>query len=166
MPYLDRFWGTVPRSHNSRGLKLIRAVLRRLLNLVARHCPLPPAARVLLQRWRGVTIGERVFIGGEVFIDDAVPELVRIEDDATIIARAAIIAHAYYPTHLQEQLAAAGERQGVTICRQAYIGFGAIILPGVTIGEGAIIGAGAVITRDVPPRSIMVGPKATLLQTY
>ena len=166
MSFIDRFWGTIPRSRNSRGLRLFAALGKRVLNLLARHCPLPPAARVLLQRWRGVTIGERVFIGSEVFFDDAEPELIQIGDEATIIARAAIIAHAYYPAHLQEQLASAGQRRGVVIGPRAYVGFGATILPGVTIGEGAIIGAGAIITRDVPARAIMLGPKAELLRTY
>ena len=39
----------------------------------------------------------------------------------------------------------------------SLIGIGAIILNGVTIGEGSIIGAGCVVTKDVSPRSLMVG---------
>lgn len=37
------------------------------------------------------------------------------------------------------------------------IGIGAIVLNGVTIGAGSIIGAGCVVTKDVEPRSLMVG---------
>jgi len=39
----------------------------------------------------------------------------------------------------------------------ASIGANASILPGLTIGAKAMIGAGAVVTRDVPPRAIVVG---------
>ena len=39
----------------------------------------------------------------------------------------------------------------------ASIGSGATILPNVTIGEHAIVGAGSVVTRNVPPRTIVVG---------
>ena len=38
----------------------------------------------------------------------------------------------------------------VDIGSDAWIGGGAIILPGVRIGDRAVIGAGSVVTRDVP----------------
>ncbi len=37
------------------------------------------------------------------------------------------------------------------------IGIGAIILNGVTVGAGSIIAAGSVLTKDVPPRSLVMG---------
>jgi acetyltransferase-like isoleucine patch superfamily enzyme len=41
-----------------------------------------------------------------------------------------------------------------------FVGYGAIIMPGVTIGPNAIIGAGSVVTRDVPPNSVVAGSPA------
>ncbi|MBF2057527.1 MAG: gamma carbonic anhydrase family protein [Cyanobacterium sp. T60_A2020_053] len=43
------------------------------------------------------------------------------------------------------------------VAQGCLIGIGAIILDGVTVGEGSIIGAGSVVTKDVAPRSLMVG---------
>ncbi|MEY2985324.1 MAG: Carbonic anhydrase [Cyanobacteriota bacterium] len=39
----------------------------------------------------------------------------------------------------------------------ALIGIGAIVLDGVCVGAGSIIGAGSVITKNVPPRSLVMG---------
>ncbi len=39
----------------------------------------------------------------------------------------------------------------------AWIGAGAIILPGVTIGKYAVIGAGSVVTKDIPDYTVAVG---------
>lgn len=46
----------------------------------------------------------------------------------------------------------------------AWIGAGAIVLPGVTIGKGAVVAAGAVVTRDVAPRTIVAGNPARFLR--
>ncbi|GAB1223190.1 hypothetical protein ENUP19_0136G0027 [Entamoeba nuttalli] len=48
----------------------------------------------------------------------------------------------------------------ITIKDGAWIGCGAIILPGVTIGENAIVGSGNVVTHDVPDNMIAVGNPA------
>ncbi|MEL6814709.1 MAG: gamma carbonic anhydrase family protein [Cyanobacteria bacterium J06598_3] len=37
------------------------------------------------------------------------------------------------------------------------IGIGAIVLNGVRVGAGSMVGAGTVVTKDVPPRSLVVG---------
>jgi acetyltransferase-like isoleucine patch superfamily enzyme len=53
----------------------------------------------------------------------------------------------------------------VVIEDDAWIGFNASILKGVTIGRGAIIGAASVITKDVSPYAIMVGNPARQVGT-
>ncbi|MCG8367252.1 MAG: gamma carbonic anhydrase family protein [Pseudanabaenales cyanobacterium] len=39
----------------------------------------------------------------------------------------------------------------------SLIGIGAIVLNGVRVGAGSIVGAGSVVTKDVPPRSLVMG---------
>lgn len=45
-----------------------------------------------------------------------------------------------------------------------WIGYGSLIMPGVTIGNGAIIAAGSVVTRDVPGYAIVGGNPAALIR--
>jgi acetyltransferase-like isoleucine patch superfamily enzyme len=54
--------------------------------------------------------------------------------------------------------------RGPTIRRGARVGGGAILCPGIEIGEEAFVGAGAVVTRDVPPRQVVVGSPARILR--
>ena len=44
-----------------------------------------------------------------------------------------------------------------------WIGFGCIILGGVTIGNGAIIGAGSVVREDIEPWSVVIGNPARVI---
>lgn len=48
--------------------------------------------------------------------------------------------------------------------RGSLIGIGAVILDGVRVGSGSIVGAGAVVSKDVPPRSLVVGVPAKHLR--
>ena len=48
--------------------------------------------------------------------------------------------------------------------RASLIGIGAVVLDGVRVGSGSIVGAGAVVSRDVPPRSLVVGVPAKRLR--
>ena len=54
--------------------------------------------------------------------------------------------------------------RGPTIRRGARIGGGAILCPGIDVGEEAFVGAGAVVTKDVPPRMVVVGSPARVLR--
>jgi len=159
----NKYMGTIPLSEKSKGLRMPRAILNRFIHCIARYLPLFPNQRVFLHKLRGVKIGSNVFIGSEVFIDDAEPDLVTIEDEVTIIARASLLAHSYYPVHMQEYFNKKRDVKGITIKKGAYIGFGSIILPGVTIGENAIIGAGTVISNDVPANALVIGQKPRIL---
>jgi acetyltransferase-like isoleucine patch superfamily enzyme len=54
--------------------------------------------------------------------------------------------------------------KGPTIRRGARVGGGAILLPGIEVGEEAFIAAGAVVTKDVPPRKLVVGSPARVVR--
>lgn len=54
-----------------------------------------------------------------------------------------------------------------TICDEALIGMGAIVLDGAVIGERSIVGAGALVTggTEVPPGSLVLGSPAKVVKT-
>lgn len=48
----------------------------------------------------------------------------------------------------------------VSIGSDVWLGYGVVVLPGVTIGDGAVIGANSVVTRDVDSMSVFAGVPA------
>ena len=132
--------------------RLLAGFKNRLLQILARSSPGATTWRVRLHRWRGVQIGQNVWIGYDAVIETSRPDLVIIRDRATVQQRATIIAHFR-------------EQSGVVIEEDATVGPGAIILPNVTIGRGAIVAAGSVVTKSVPPRVMVRGNPAQPIAT-
>jgi acetyltransferase-like isoleucine patch superfamily enzyme len=52
----------------------------------------------------------------------------------------------------------------VTLEDNVWVGFDAVILPGVTLGRGSIVGCKTVIGEDVPPYAIMAGDPARVVR--
>ena len=52
----------------------------------------------------------------------------------------------------------------IRIGKNVWIGFDAIVLPGVKIGDGAIVGARSVVREDVPPYSTDAGNPARIVR--
>jgi len=121
-----------------------------------------------------VTLGDNVVVGRGSLV----------ENDTTIGARTRIQAMAYVTayTTIEEDVFIApcvqttndnfmgrtekrlALMKGPTIRRGARVGGGSVLCPGVEIGEEAFVGAGAVVTKDVAPRTVVVGNPARKLR--
>lgn len=105
-------------------------------------------------------IGKNVFINADcTFLDIGG---ITIEDDVLIGPKVSLVteSHPLDPAERKSLLV-----KPVVIKRNAWIGAGAIILPGVTVGENAVVAAGAVVNKDVPANSIVTGVPAKVVKT-
>jgi acetyltransferase-like isoleucine patch superfamily enzyme len=53
----------------------------------------------------------------------------------------------------------------ITVGDNVFIGYGAIVLPGVKVGNNVVIAAGAVVTKDVPDGVVVAGVPARVVRT-
>lgn len=139
--------------------ELVRGTWNRFLSAIAMSAmPVPPSFRVKLQRMRGVSIGDHVFIGLGCWLDSVLPELIKIEDYVSLAGRVTILTHSDPTEPIREIVGEKAQVFGpVVIKRGAWIAINASILPGVTIGENSIVAAGSVVNKDVPPNVIVGG---------
>jgi acetyltransferase-like isoleucine patch superfamily enzyme len=118
-------------------------------------------------------IGQDVSIGSHTIIEHHVEigDGVRVHSNAFIpefsvlepgcwIGPAVTFTNARYPRSPGVKNAL----RGPLVKRNAKIGAGAVLLPGVTIGEDALVGAGAVVVDDVPAGAVVVGNPARVIR--
>jgi acetyltransferase-like isoleucine patch superfamily enzyme len=87
---------------------------------------------------------------------------ITIEDDVMIGPRVNLVTenHPLDPANRKALIA-----KPILIRRNAWIGAGVTILPGVTIGENAIVAAGAVVSKDVEDNTIVGGVPAKFIRS-
>jgi acetyltransferase-like isoleucine patch superfamily enzyme len=102
------------------------------------------------------TIGARTKIQADAYVT----AYSTLEDDV-FVAPCVVTTNDNFMGRTEKRLAL---MKGPTIRRGARVGGGAILCPGVEIGEEAFVGAGAVVTKDVPPRSVVVGSPARVIR--
>ena len=125
----------------SKDTSLLRVTWNSFWIIAARWAPSFRLKSWLLRR-TGARIGKFVSFGFETTIDIIFPQDITVEDDVVIGYNSTILCHGYLRHEYQ--------RGPVTIKKDASIGAGCTILPGVTIGEGAVIGAMSLVNKDVP----------------
>jgi acetyltransferase-like isoleucine patch superfamily enzyme len=110
--------------------------------------------------------GRFISIGKHVFINHACSFLdmggITLEDHVLIGPKVNLITENYplEPADRRGMLC-----KPILIKRNAWIGAGATVLPGVTIGENAVVAAGAVVSQDVQDNTVVGGIPAKIIKS-
>lgn len=130
---------------------------------------------------KDVNIGKNCILGDYVFIDSGVkigdgtkiqnyvPVYHGVEvDDGVFLGPNSLTTNDMFPRARNSEGGIKSqddwEVSVTSIGKDASIGAGATLRPGIKIGKDALIGAGAVVTKDVPPGAVVVGNPAKIIK--
>jgi acetyltransferase-like isoleucine patch superfamily enzyme len=122
----------------------------------------------ILDSCYGLSVGNNTYIGKYCTIecDGAIGNDVMLANNVGLIGRYDHDFHTINksirdsPWIGDQDYSGPGKGLKIIIGDDVWIGFGAVVLSGVTIGRGAIVAAGSVVTRDVDAYTIVAGNPA------
>jgi len=122
--------------------------------------------RVLSMRACGYKVGEKVYIGPELFIStssDDKKAIIQLGNRVAIGPRVTfVLASDANWSKLNDIYKPV--RESIVIGDDSWIGTGVIILPGVKIGPRAIVASGAVVNQDIPANCVYGGVPAKFIK--
>lgn len=128
-------------------------MLARLRTFAHRYIVLPWGQFYYRRLW-GMDIGRDVRISRRAHIDRTFPQGVHIGDFTAITGGASVLCHDFVNRR----------HEHVRIGANCFIGFNAVIMPGVTIGDHVIVTANSVVARDVPANTVVMGIPARVIE--
>lgn len=105
------------------------------------------------------TIESDAIIGDDVLIANNVGLIGRYDHDYSQIG----VSIRKSPHIGDEGYSFKGKNLSICIENDVWIGFGSILLSGITVGRGAIVAAGSVVAKDVPSYAIVAGNPARVI---
>lgn len=102
----------------------------------------------------GMDIGDHTRVSRGVRLDRTNPKGIHIGSYTAITGGASIITHDFVMR----------EWRPVSIGDNCFIGFNAVILPGVTIGDHVIVASNSVVVKDVPSNCVVMGVPARVVE--
>lgn len=170
MPFFDHkdtLLGTIKTSSARRKMNPFYFAYRKIRNIIlyrmAYFCPINKW-RIWMHRHRGCHIGEHVYIGQECSIDNAYPELVFIEDYASLNGGCTILCHTNVREHFDGVVNC--EAAPVVLRHHCLVSIHCMLLPGAEIGEYAIVSANSVVGSKVKPCTMVLGNPAKKIYSY
>jgi maltose O-acetyltransferase len=140
---------------------MIKGAGRKIFKKIAKEIP-GAGLRVSLLKLIGIKIGEKTYIAEGLTIAESLenPQPIIIGDRVAIGPEVILITSSHPNNSTLKDIY--GIKEGAIIIQNdAWIGAGAIILPGITIGRRAVVGAGAVVTKNIPDDTVYIGATGT-----
>lgn len=152
-------------------LRLDRLHTKRFLNLALRLSSLNLGGVYLARGTRiyaDVAIGQGTRINGAAVIKGhatvRIGKFCAIGDNLKLITSNHYLHYLAVQNNVQRRILGmvpVGEKRGIKVGHDVWVGDSVIVLPGVEIGHGAVIGAGSIVTRSVDAYSVMAGNPAS-----
>lgn len=111
-------------------------------------------------RYKGLKIGTGTSYSLEN-LDGICPQLIEIGDYCVFAPKSVVL------THDASLLPTTGKYifKPVKIGHRVFVGYGAVIMPGLVVGDDSVIGSNAVVTKDVPSGVVVAGIPAKIICT-
>lgn len=141
-------------------------IKRALLYKIGVHLPYSKLRRVALRKL-GHTIGKDVYFPADITITQNFvnqPYHLFLGNRVSIGPKCIFILMSH-PNFSNIRNAIPKHNGDIIVNDDAWIGAGAILMPGIKIGKGAIIGAGSIVTKDVADYVIVAGNPAKVIRT-
>lgn len=155
---VNRTFNLLAKLNTSTNVDEVRAILSEIIGT-----PVDESTTIFPPFYTNV--GRHIALGKNVFINHACSFLdlggIIIEDDV-MIGPSVNISSEDHPVEVASRKTLVPAV--VIIKKNAWIGAGATILPGVTVGENSVVAAGAVVRKDVPPNTVVGGVPAKVLK--
>lgn len=124
----------------------------------------------LLRRSGIIIEGLPLWISPRTYFDLSAPACIVLGDRCVVSHYVRLLTHDFSLDRIAERMFGESDREvslsrPVRVGAQAFVGMGALVMPGVQIGDGAIVGAGSVATKDVPKDEVWAGNPARLVST-
>jgi len=109
-------------------------------------------------RYAGLNIGVGTSISHEN-LDGICPQLIEVGDYCVFAPKSIVLSHdaSLLPTTGKYIF------KPTKVGHRVFVGYGAVIMPGLVIGDHAVIGSNSVVTRDVPPGVVVAGVPAKVI---
>ncbi len=136
-----------------------------------------PGAKLKLGRWCWIGSGTKIRVhGGEVEIGAktvigeevtfSAYEQITLGRESVIADRTMFIDFDHCVMEVERPIRQQGiYTKPVRVGHNAWLGYGASILRGVTMGDNCIVGTYAVVTKDIPDNSVVAGIPAKVIRT-